>query len=113
MVTEPTNVEQELEISAKKEFLVDHKVGEDDTKTISNSEYKKLDRYQRFEKLFPFYKMDINAYQLLIQTAKKNTYANKGDDEDSKKLFEIKDMSYGALKEVFKPYKSWAAIEDE
>lgn len=28
-------------------------------------------------------------------------------------LYEIHDMSWAALKEVFKPYKSWAGMQDE
>jgi hypothetical protein len=51
-----------MEKSAKYEFLADHKIGKDDAEDISARELAKLDRYQRFEKYFPFYKMDINAY---------------------------------------------------
>ena len=49
-------------------FLKDHSLsGADDTKTVSN--YSKLDRYQKFEKFFPFYHMDVNGYILNIRRA--------------------------------------------
>ena len=54
--------------------------------------------------------MDINGYQLLLQTARMNTYAG---EEPPLKLYEIHDISWGELRKVFKNYKSWAALNDE
>jgi len=38
-------------------------------KEISENKLKKMDRYTRFEKTFPFYKMDVNGYILRIKEA--------------------------------------------
>lgn len=66
VVTGPVNVSTAVEQSAKAEFLKDFKKDDDDVKEISKDKLAKLDRYQQFEKYFPFYRMDINGYQLLI-----------------------------------------------
>ena len=38
----------------------------DDVKEISKAELNKLSRFEQFEKRFPFYKMDVNRFILLI-----------------------------------------------
>ena len=48
--------------------LEDHKAdGGDDVNKVKN--YDKLDIYQKFEKEFPFFHMDVNGYCLHIREA--------------------------------------------
>lgn len=47
--------------------IKDHNFGGDDVKEVKN--YHKLDRYQKFEKLFPFWRMDINGFILHVKQA--------------------------------------------
>ena len=102
------------EKSVKAAFLADVSKDDDDVKELTKAELAKLDRYQRFEKYFPFYRMDINGYQLLLQTARMNTYAGqKNENDEPYLLYEINDISWEQLKAVFKPYKSWAGLNDE
>jgi hypothetical protein len=39
----------------------------DDVKEISKGDLAKKDRYQKFEYMFPFYRMDVAGYQLKIK----------------------------------------------
>jgi hypothetical protein len=52
-----------------------------------------MGRYEKFEKSFPFYKMDVNGFMLLIKRAMRNTYP----DQPSKPLYEIKHITHEAL----------------
>ena len=75
--------------------MADFSKDDDDVKALSKAALAKLDRYQRFEKYFPFYRMDINGYQLLLQTARMNTYAGqKNENGNAYLLYEIHDISW-------------------
>ena len=41
----------------------------DDVRKITKSDFSKLNQYEQFEKLFPFYLMDVNGYTLRIKEA--------------------------------------------
>ena len=41
----------------------------DDVKKVSQKQLDKMNRYQKFEHLFPFYQMDVNGYILRIKQA--------------------------------------------
>ena len=58
-----------LGVKIDKTHLNDHNPDGDDRKQITQEELAKLDRYQRFEKRFPFYRMDVNGYILKIKLA--------------------------------------------
>ena len=62
MADGPIDASTAAEKSVKAEFLKDFKKDDDDVKEISKADLAKLDRYQQFEKYFPFYRMDINGY---------------------------------------------------
>ena len=62
IVDAAVSVDTERDNSSKKDFLKDSKRDDDDVKEISARDLAKLDRYQRFEKYFPFYRMDVNGY---------------------------------------------------
>ena len=42
----------------------------DDVKALSTAKLAKLSRECRFEKQFPFYRMDVNGYSLRIREAR-------------------------------------------
>ena len=91
LVDSVVTTDLERDISTKKEFLKDSKRDDDDVKELSTRELSKLDRYQRFEKYFPFYRMDVNGYQALLKTARINTHVGK---EPPMMEYEIKDIGY-------------------
>lgn len=50
--------------------MYDHKTdGGDDVPSITPISLRKLDRYCQFEKMFPFYKMDVNGFILHLNVA--------------------------------------------
>lgn len=51
----------------------------DDCSTLNDEEFDKLGRYERFEKSFPFYKMDVNGFMVLIKRAMRLTYEDEPD----------------------------------
>lgn len=50
----------------------------DDVTEVKN--YNKLNRYQKFEKLFPFFRMDINGFIMNVKNAVKIDLDNKRHD---------------------------------
>lgn len=50
-------------------MLKDFNQDGDDVKELTVAKLKKMDRYEKFEKQFPFYKMDVNGYILRIKEA--------------------------------------------
>lgn len=76
----------------------------DDVKALTSAQIMKLDRYEKFEKSFPFYQMDVNGFMLLIRKAMKTTFA----DEPEKQIYQIDHVSHAALKEAFKNHKTWS-----
>ena len=48
-------------------LIKDHSLIGDDVKEISQSKLKAMDRIERFEYKFPFYRMDVNGYQMHIK----------------------------------------------
>jgi len=53
------------------ERIQDHKMDGDDVDTIAYAKLSKMDRFERFEYSFPFYKMDVNGYIVHIKAAMK------------------------------------------
>ena len=102
--------ESEKDISVKADFLADANMSGDDRDKITKKELKKLDRYQKFEHYFPFYLMDINGYNLLLKTARVNTYKDANPPIHE---YNVKDIAYAELKDVFKNHESWNDLNDE
>lgn len=53
------------------DLIRDHKLDGDDVKEIKRKELEKMDRLQRFEYRFPFYKMDVNGFVVHVKQALK------------------------------------------
>ena len=88
------NKEVEDEINKRKmKYLKDFNEMTDDVDTIETEAFEKMGRYEKFEKSFPFYKMDVNGYMLLIKRAMRFTYPDLPD----KPLYEIKHITHEAL----------------
>lgn len=51
------------------ERLDDFNMEGDDAQKLTELELMKLNRYQRFEKFFPFYLMDVNGFMYMIRLA--------------------------------------------
>lgn len=47
---------------------------------LTKSQLAKLNRYQRFEKYFPFYKMDVNGFMMLVDKAKRSENTGVTDE---------------------------------
>jgi len=56
--------------SDRSAHLKDFNTHGDDVKEFSQSKIAKLNRASRFEKLFPFYRMDVNGYSKRITEAR-------------------------------------------
>jgi len=54
----------------KKDLLNDFDI-EKDKKALSKDKMKDLNRWERFEKSFPFYRMDVNGFMKLINDARR------------------------------------------
>ena len=54
-----------------------------DVEAICDESWLKLNRYEKFEHHFPFYRMDVNGFCFLIRTA---TLSEHSDIEESKFL---------------------------
>ena len=60
-----------------------------------------MDRYCRFEKKFPFYRMDINGYMMLLKIARINSYT---DADPPVFEYQIKDMKWKEIKAAFRKH---------
>jgi len=91
-------IDQNNEVEAaldkrKAKYLNDFNEEGDDVKTIDTQAYEELGRYEKFEKSFPFYKMDVNGFMVLIKRAMRLTFP----DNPEKPLYEIKHITHEAL----------------
>ena len=69
---------QDKQFHIEREYLYDHKTdGGDDAPPITPIDLRKLDRYCHFEKMFPFYKMDVNGFILHVNMAIVSTCEEK------------------------------------
>ena len=73
---------------------------------MSESELIKLDRYDKFEKVFPFYRMDVNGYILRVKEAMQL-------EHPTKLLYEQDHVELPNLQLSFKVHESWNDLEDE
>lgn len=88
----------------------------DDVKEVKN--YDKLDRYEKFEKLFPFWRMDANAFAMYVKQAVHiDVKNNRHPDHKERNLVDseilgIKVVSIQALAEAFQRHTSWNDLSD-
>ena len=86
-------------------LIGDHSLNKDDVKEISQSKLKAMDRIQRFEYRFPFYRMDVNGYQMHIKQAMKLFQPNLA-------TFDIKVFDLECLQKAFSAYSSWSDLDN-
>lgn len=92
----------------RKSMLKDFNATGDDVKEISSAKLWLLSPIDRFTKIFPFYRMDINGFSLRTKQAKK-LYADRRGITRYETIIEVR---LSDLQEVFKPHESWNALND-
>jgi len=92
-----------------KDLLKDFNSKGDDVAAISAAKLAKLDRYEQFEKRFPFYRMDINGYSLRIKEAMQK----EADEVGAANTFEVHTIKLTTLQGVFAPHPTWSDLNDE
>ena len=88
-------------------MLKDFNAHGDDVKEIAQSKFAKLDRASKMEKMFPFYRMDVNGYSLRIREARE-IMAIKNSTAFSK----VEEVNLNALQFVFKTHTSWSDMQN-
>ena len=81
-----------------------------DVDALNERALAKLDRFTRFEKMFPFYRMDVNGFVFKLKEAL-NLELPK--HEKARHIFEIKSISRESLAQAFSTHPSWKDLEDE
>ena len=80
----------------------------DDRRTLTAKEFGRLNRYEKLEYTFPFYKMDVNGYVFKVKIALLNE-----NPEKKGQLYLCKYVSLEALQKSFSTHTSWAALNNE
>ena len=62
-----------------------------------------LNRWERFEKMFPFYRMDVNGFMKLVNDAKRITV-----NDPKVPLYKIKYVTLIALQQAFAKNDLWS-----
>ena len=62
------------EMDKRKEFYLDDFEVEKNRRELTGMEFNFLNRWEKFEKSFPFYRMDVNGFMKLINDAQKLTW---------------------------------------
>ena len=106
MGTEPSEASATQKKAAN--LLKDFNAQGDDVKELTAAQMAKLSPIERFEKIFPFYEMDINGFTLRTKQAKK-LYADRRGITRFETIVEVR---LSDLQEVFKPHASWNALND-
>ena len=68
---------EDKQAKVNESWVKDHAEGEDDTKEITEAKIQKMERLERFEYRFPFYRMDVNGYQAHLRKAMKQFQPEK------------------------------------
>ena len=63
--------------------LHDHNFDKDDVEEISQKQLMKMERYERFDHRFPFYKMDVNGFIFHVKVAVDRMRAYKSNSSAS------------------------------
>ena len=63
------DIEEMKGVKIDHKSIKDHKLDSDDVQTLTAQDLKQLDIFTRYEKSFPFYKMNINGYMFHIKHA--------------------------------------------
>lgn len=83
--------------------IKDFSEDKDQKRRKSEGAILKMNRWQRFEKQFPFYQTDINGFFELLEKAMKISQKHNPDILQS----EIKEVTLNSLQEVWKQNKTW------
>lgn len=98
----------EVDINA----IRDHNlVGGDDVESIQTKNLRRMERYTRFEKYFPFYKMDINGFIFHVNQAMHYDWCEKNDPHLNIKKLDC--VSLRALRKAFEDYSSWRDLNND
>jgi hypothetical protein len=100
MHSEKNKVKLEQAMTDKQKLEDFNRTG-DDAKKLTSAQLAKLNRYQKFEKYFPFYLMDVNGFMHLVREGSK-----------SKNLWRIQTISLSAMAEAFKNHDSWKDLQN-
>ena len=65
-----------------------------------------MDKFQRFEYRFPFYKMDVNGFILHVKQAMKM-------HQPDLHLFQINAVDLVSLQKAFSSFDSWSELKDD
>lgn len=88
--------------------------GGDDFKTLTKDHLKKLNRYQRFEKYFPFYKMNVAGFIYNVEGGRRYGLEDpENDDFADKDLKQVESYSSRGLDKQFSRHNSWVDLENE
>ena len=88
-----------------KQKLNDFNQHGDDRKRMSSKQLAKMNRYQQFEKLFPFYLMDVNGFMHRVKQAMVAQHPEHKDDP-----WHIETISLETMAEAFKTHNSWSDL---
>ena len=61
--------EEQENMERKQKYLEDFNEEGDDVRKLTTVELMALNRFKRFEKSFPFYRMDVNGFMELVRRA--------------------------------------------
>ena len=89
--------------------LKDHSSTGDDVKKVKN--FDKLDPYQKFEKDFPFFRMDVNGYCLHVREAVVIDVKNQ-EKEVEHHHYHQSEVSLESLQKTFANFESWSDFND-
>ena len=103
--TESTNAGQRKvkKIISTQEKFEDFNTTGDDVNRLSAAALKKLNRYQRFEKKFPFYLMDVNGFTMRLRQAMVT-------ESPDTLLRDIHTISIEGLARAFSSHDSWKEL---
>lgn len=88
----------------REEELLDFEETEDQKVAYSEAQIRSMSRWDKFEKQFPFYRIDVNGFNHLLQRAMKLTY----EHEPNKPVNEIRHVTLTAMQEAFKNNETWS-----
>ena len=71
-----------------------------------------INKLAKFEKTFPFYKMDVNGFILKLNHAITMSCSGK-DIHDNYKIYQVDYISGINLSKAFKDYAAWNALSDK
>lgn len=82
---------------------------EDDVSPLTERALEKMDRFTRFEKMFPFYRMDVNGFIFKLKEALNLELCNH---KKARNIFEVEYICLKSLAQAFSTHSSWKDLSD-